>query len=128
MAFLMCITTTGFSMNIHFCGGELQDVAFFSGDTECSMMMEMKQAPACPMHAQVTKHCCQDKDLQIEADAPETFFGKSAELHPVWNLAAPEMNPAVPSSAEKALLASFTTYRPPPLQRDIPVLVQSFLL
>ncbi len=128
MAFLVCMTTTGFTMNIHFCGGKFQDVAFFSEETECTMMKEAKQKASCPMHAELTQPCCEDQDLSIDSSSHETFLIKTLQLqHELTAVPGPVESFQVPVLTAEFRL-SYTTYRPPPIDRDIPVFIQSFLL
>ncbi len=128
MAFLFLMTATGFSMNIHYCGGELKDIAFFSDEVECSMMAEMKMAKSCPMHDMVATDCCEDQDVQVAADSPESYVTQSISLQPDWEPAPTQEVLTFSGRTSPELLRSYTTYRPPPIDRDIFVLVQSFLL
>lgn len=128
MVILVLISTTGFTMNIHFCGGELQGIAINSGEVDCNMMAEARKAAPCPMHAVQSTDCCEDQDVTLEPDSPETFLAKFQMAEIEWQ-AAPTQTWVIPVVIRSdAFLISWTTYRPPPIDRDIPVLVQSFLL
>jgi hypothetical protein len=126
-AILLLITGTGFSMNIHYCGGNLQDISFFNEGSECEMMVSMKKK-ACPMHEAVSTDCCEDQDVVLEADSPDAFIATSPDLKFSW-VAIPA--PSFVYDTERLAEVSYSiysTYRPPPITKDIPVLVQSFLL
>jgi hypothetical protein len=68
LAVLVIISSTSFTVGIHFCMGEASDVAVFSSATEC----EMQQALP-PCHRQHKSSCCDD----------ETITHKSEDLKPV---------------------------------------------
>lgn len=127
MAFLLLITGTGFSMTVHYCAGEIRDVSFTGENIECEMMANM-QKNACPMHTQATSSCCEDQDLTLEGDSHESYLVKT--FNPGADLVAiptpPVMLPVIPATQDNHTF-SFT-YRPPPPDSEIFLLVQSFRL
>lgn len=51
LALLLFVSSTGFSMDVHFCKGEIESVSFFGKATPCEMMKEKE--PVQELHA-----CC----------------------------------------------------------------------
>jgi hypothetical protein len=122
------ITGTGFSMNIHYCGGEMQDIAFWSNEVTCEMMAAAKKANPCPMHAVVASDCCENKDIEVKAEDPESYLTSTIHISLDWTAVTTSSitySVDLPHLSEKFV---YNTYRPPPIERDIPVLVQSFLI
>lgn len=62
---LVLFASTSFMVGIHFCGGNVQDISFFSPADKC---MNEKQIPPC--HKHLSKSCCED----------ESFFHAGQEL------------------------------------------------
>ena len=52
MAFLMFFTSAGFTMDMHYCGGELKSVSFFGKAKTCHDMAGENETPKkdCPHH------------------------------------------------------------------------------
>ncbi len=128
MACLVLLSTTGFSMNLHFCGGQMQDVSFFGDEVECSMMQKVQDKPSCPMHAMKAMDCCKDQDLNIDSKSPETLFVKNLELHNSLSLAVLPVEQEMLSPVLTRSIIPLLPYRPPPADREIIILVQSFLI
>lgn len=128
LAFLLMITGTGFSVNIHYCGGEMQDIAFLDDEVVCDMMAAAQKAKPCPMHTVAASDCCENQDIVVNAEDPETYLSSNVNISQDWTAV---LTPSFTYSVDIPDLSKqfvFNTYRPPPIDRDIPVLVQSFLL
>lgn len=131
MALLVLVSTTGFTVSAHFCGGEFQQIAFFGQAESCEA--HVKQLPPC--HHQDTgaeaekKSCCEDQTIVKDGQESlkETVVLK--ELKPDLTYIA------VVASFLLAIISTSTPYSfkfhhysPPLIERNIPVFVQSFLL
>lgn len=131
VALLILVSTTGFAMNAHFCGGELQNVAFFKQAEPCKE--HTKQLSSC--HHQNTsdaetgkKACCEDQTVINDG---QELLAKSITL----KVPKPDLTSiVVVASFVFAVTPTSTQYFsnshhiPPLIERDIPVLVQSFLI
>ncbi|XCF07440.1 hypothetical protein ABI125_06175 [Tamlana crocina] len=64
MAVLVLITTTSFTIDMHYCGDTLVKMALFKKAKDCGMEMEK---PSADEGCSITKkNCCDDKQLSIE--------------------------------------------------------------
>ncbi len=132
MALVILVSTTGLAMSEHFCGGELQDIAFFGQAKVCEA--HVKQVPPCH-HEQVAtgaqvnkKSCCEDKTVisQQQETLAQTVL---KELQPDLSFVAVIASYLLVLTSEHTpQVAQHTNYIPPLIEYDIPVLVQSFLL
>ena len=129
----MLFTATGFSMQAHSCGGEWQDVAFYSQAEECPVKDQL--SPSCQSKQQAgedeaTMPCCENHNYQLEQH--DETLGRAAV-----KVAKPELKlivlanyafvlPLLQESPAPNVIPE--AYQHPPIARDIPVFVQSFLL
>lgn len=129
MALLVLVSTTGFAMNAHFCGGELQRLAFSESDEVCA-----KHTPQPPCHQQTAGHenqpepCCQDQQILSEPDQSLAETVSWSKLMSVMWVAEVVFYLVAGTPISDQSTDFFSCYSPPPLERDIPVLVQSFLI
>ena len=75
MAFLIFLTSAGFSIDMHFCG---QDLKSFSLTGKAKNCFELAKSGTCAMHKKMTtvkvacemskKDCCHNKTLYLKAD------------------------------------------------------------
>lgn len=133
LTFVVLVSSTGISVGMHLCGGELEDLSFFGAKADCPMEQQQQKLPSChnePAPDNAASACCDDHTLLLEqadaaADSSAQLLTKSLDLKfvaafkvVILQLFAPE--------AEQA--SAYALYKSPPIARDIPVLVQSFLL
>jgi hypothetical protein len=128
LAVLVLVSSSSFTVNMHLCGGELQSVSIIEDAASCPMEVQLP-----PCHRNMAKQksdCCQDSHLAFE--------GKD------FNYAFKEFKDVITSGSEVSVIlpyimevvetelvltaADFLPYKPPIVQRDIPVLIQSFLI
>lgn len=134
MAVLVLVSTTSFTLTAHFCGDELQDIAFFDAAESCEA--HMAQIPPChgehdagPKNHLKKKNCCEEQAL---INNSEEFLKDSIIL----KIFSPDSNfiSFVASFLFSSLwpqidhFVPYSNYAPPLIERDISVLVQSFLL
>lgn len=118
LALTLLLATTGMTLNKHYCMGRLVSVAVNESAAPCSENGEPVQMP-----------CCEDvsEELKVEEVAQASFdFNATPDLYQLaivtyFLLDAPLV------SVEQGQV-KFQNYSPPPPDRDIPVLVQSFLI
>lgn len=131
LALLMIISSTGLTLAAHICKGE-KEVAFFKQEQDCCAKKALP--PHCAAQSaeqeEIPADCCEDvhfsaevpeagnKSLRLENQQPVQFIARFTAAYLVA-LLQPE------TEAENI---NYTDYPPPVTVRDIPVLVQSFLL
>ncbi|HEY9560264.1 MAG TPA: hypothetical protein VIR29_05685 [Anseongella sp.] len=137
MALLIMVVTTGFSISQHFCQGELLAFALFGKAEPCEMAMTQNDLPPC--HNQdntdrsdssfAKKPCCENHDAAVAGQDTPTLLKNADNLVPSVKFFAAFtyifFQDYLPSRDKDAF---FAEYRPPLIERDIPVLIQSFLI
>ena len=134
MALMMLTTSIGFAMDLHYCQGNLKSISFFSKAKKCHDMVAMTN---CSHHQEQQEQsqscseeedCCQNETFQFQSNqekAIQTFdFVVNKQLQQF--LTAYVM--VLTMSFDEIDTIPYTYYKPPLIHRDIPVLVQSFLL
>ena len=126
MAFLVLFSTMSFTINEHYCGGDLQDTSFFVKAATCGMEMDVKASiEGC---VTVKDNCCNEvvkivqgqEELQVNYTnlAFQQQFFLTSFHHSYLDLF---------SNVESKLVAS-STYIPPLIVRDIQLLDDVFLI
>jgi hypothetical protein len=130
---LKLLSSTSFTFGMHFCMGQLESIALFAGAEPCEMAQQKSPCsthqhdPDCK-HQQVTKKgCCEDHTVVIEGHE---------DLTQVSKIAVPDFQMVAVLYAVVSFIFSTTSvdhysyndYSPPLIDRDIPVLVQSFII
>ncbi|MFD2247753.1 HYC_CC_PP family protein [Pontibacter ruber] len=131
LTFVVLVSSTGMVVGMHICGGELQDLTFFGTKADCPMEQQKEKLPAChKVPAKDKADCCDDHTLVFEhADA--TSDSKALLLTKALDhkfVAAFKVVILQLFAPEEAVESTYASYSPPSIARDIPVLVQSFLL
>ncbi len=134
MAILMFTTSAGLAIDMHYCKGDLQSVSFFSKAKSCHEKAKTshchKAKKAC--HSKNKEHlaeddnCCDNQSYVFQLDTDyEIFVDSSSE-----NKVDFHKNDAPISLLDhKSFYAkNYKNYKPPSLDRDHIVLIQSFLL
>lgn len=141
MAFLMLFSSTSFAIDMHYCGGELKSINLFRKAKTCHELSGDSEKPMkdCPHHKKMMvdkkacpedKGCCSNKTVQLESDqdhkvqANDILISKQLKQFVIAYV-------AVFIETDYRLereVANFAYYRPPLIQKDIPVLNQAFLL
>lgn len=130
LSLLVLISTSSFAMNMHLCMGEVENLAFFSPAEPCELSVDdmacHNEIPE-PIDHLVNTGCCDDREILIEGQDELEVTGAAStyDLQLAAILYAVVLRPWVPAAANTD---SFVKYTPPLIERDIPVLVQSFLL
>ncbi|WP_242916481.1 HYC_CC_PP family protein [Pontibacter liquoris] len=132
LALLLLVSSTGLSVGMHFCGGKIQDFSFFGKAESCPMEKKQQTLPAChqpPKQTVKADSCCQNHTFVVQRLDAGT--DTKINLHKILDLKFVAAFQAVILqlfAPEAALKPTYALYASPPLARDIPVLVQSFLL
>jgi hypothetical protein len=128
LALLVLVSSSSFMVNMHFCGGHVQSVSLIEEATPCPMELQL---PPCHKKMAVKKSgCCEDKQVVFEGKD----FNAQVQVFSMFSLEAINWVATLPMIMEviqfnEALaFSNQTPYKPPIVERDIPVLVQSFLI
>ncbi len=63
MAIVVLLSTTSFTINMHYCGDTLMDTAVFHKAETCGMEMENPSSKDCSV---TKKNCCSDEQIVID--------------------------------------------------------------
>jgi len=136
LAFLIFFTSVGFSIDMHFCGTDLKSISFTGKAKNC---FELAASSTCVKHKKIApmegacekskKDCCHNKTLHFQADLtpdiPASTFLITNQLQDfIVTFVAIFIN----KKSWEYSLPTFVHYKPPLITKDIPILVQSFLL
>jgi hypothetical protein len=117
---------------MHLCGGKLRDLSFFGQAPACPMEQKQSALPPChaPPEDQKQKQCCEQHQLVLQgidevSNTKTQHLTKAPELKVLAAVQAFIRHFMAPAGDPKP---AYALYASPPIARDIPVLVQSFLL
>ncbi|MDH3710413.1 MAG: hypothetical protein OER04_11020 [Cyclobacteriaceae bacterium] len=122
LALLLMVSTSGLTINKHYCLGFLKDISILHEASSCMAEMNL-QEEECPME------CCEETSESVMVDDFKQA-GFNTNLAPDLKLIAVISH----FLADAQLISSeishnhFQYYSPPLIDRDIPIMVQSFLL
>jgi hypothetical protein len=128
LAVLVLVSSSSFTLNMHLCGGSLQSVSLIEDATPCPMEVQLP-----PCHKNIAKQksdCCQDSHFAFEGkDFNYSFqdLNNVTSLHSDYSVVLPYLMEVVETELASAA-SDYLPYKPPILERDIPVLTQSFLI
>jgi hypothetical protein len=133
LALLVLVSSTGFSVGVHFCAGEIRDLSFYGEASECLMEQKKETLPPCHAPEKETSpsgSCCEDHQLVVEpleiANGTKALaLTKAVDLK---FIAAVKVVILQLFAAQEGVKPAYALYTSPPIARDIPVLVQSFLI
>ena len=128
LALLVLVSSSSFMVNMHFCGGHVQSVSLIEEAAVCPMEVQL---PPCHKKMAVKKSgCCEDKQVAFEGKDFNTQVQDFSML--TWQsinwVATLPMIMEVIQVNESLTFSNHTPYKPQIVGRDIPVLVQSFLI
>lgn len=128
LAMLVLVSSSSFMVNMHFCGGQMQSVSLIEEATPCPMEVQL---PPCHKKMEIKKSgCCEDKHITFEG---KDFNAKVQDFSLLnwqainWVASLPVIMEVIQID-EALAFANHIPYKPPIVERDIPVLKQSFLI
>lgn len=131
LTLLVLVSSTGLSVAMHLCGGELRDINLFGGTNDCPMEQQHQETPP-PCHETPASDadCCEDHTLVVERlqDATDTKAQLLAKQFDIKFIAAIKVVVLQLYEQHVQQKPKYALYASPPITRDIPVLVQSFLI
>ncbi|CAG5082077.1 HYC_CC_PP family protein [Parvicella tangerina] len=149
MAILMLITSSGLSMDVHFCRGEFINFSFFGEAEPCEMALKQEEktpvkeethscchakkaekveVETCSHTSEIKGNCCHNESFSIDtSDAYEVeqftldFTNLIVEIPQIYTV-------ELAFNSFKSELNYFHYYHPPPISRDIQALHQVFII
>ncbi len=129
MALLVLISSLGFTINKHYCGGELQEIAINADVDPCPMCKAKEAVPACHDTSNENNACCENEQDKVKTS--EFNMAKKAEKQLINDFQFVAFTYVLLTDIHATDVASnsfYKDYSPPLIDHDIPVEVQSFLL
>jgi hypothetical protein len=124
LALLVLVSSTSFMIGIHFCGGEIQNLAIFTKADSCE-----KERSLPPCHRHTKAPCCEDKTVIHKGD---DFKSAAGHLHIEAPAPVDIDQPLVPLAEviPSSLVSHIQdhNYDPPLRSGDITVEQQVFLI
>lgn len=137
MALLMLLSSTGFSMDVHYCQDQLKGVSLIGKAKTCH---DKPDSPACHKakkscdHKNGTskvdeKNCCHNESIVIEKSVDEATNAQIAALTDLnLDFAAAFVAVYIYSFHIESDYQSFEDYKPPLPDRDFQLIYQTFLI
>ncbi|MCB0523423.1 MAG: hypothetical protein H6576_03485 [Lewinellaceae bacterium] len=142
LAFSMFFSSKGFLVDMHYCRGTLKSVSFIGKARNCHDLARAAShhKSGCRHHQKVVqkssgcaddKNCCSNKTVHIQSDQDQQAPGYadlalSISFQPFVLYSPPTLSLGGLTPDRETLI--FEHYKPPLIPRDIPVLMQSFLI
>jgi hypothetical protein len=127
----MLASNIGLTMNTHFCGGHAMKstVSVGASQLDCGMgtmdQIEIRSQPV--VSSYTPEPCCKNDHQEIQVDKKATCQKASVELNQTF-LVAIIHTFIQPLIFIARVDVNHPNYSPPPLTRDIAVLIQTFLI
>ena len=128
LAAIMLISSIGITVNMHVCGGQVQSIALFVKAQTCKEEV-VKPCHGVDLH-QKRAGCCEEKSLVVKGKVTNAEVVKPIQVSSSFYLIG-IIAPVLYSihAADPAVSAiAYKQYKPPLIERDVTVLVQSFLI
>ena len=127
LASLVLIASIGVTVNLHLCAGQIQSAALFVKAQPCKDVQK-------PCHG--TEHhskkqgCCEEKSIVVKGKETTAEVKVATSISPSFNLIAVILPVLYSIINTDSVVATprYAHYKPPLIQRDITVFVQSFLI
>jgi len=123
LALFVLVSATSFTIDKHLCMGRVQSVAILHDAAPCAMEMMAADGMS------AMEGCC--KDLQTKIEGNEYNFKNvkqiGIEYQSLWVAELPRLIETIDLD-RAASFASHILYKPPLIDQDVPVLIQSFLI
>ena len=140
MALLLLLSSSGLTMDLHFCQGHLKRVNFIGKAKTCAEMALMvehcskKKAKSCHSKAKSCtggeSHdgCCDNKAVVLDLDIEKADFLDVNSSDLKENTAVVAIDKFILSNENQLKKVAFRHYKPPLPTTDIYILFESFLL
>jgi len=120
LSVLILWSTTGMTLHKHYCMGQLQEVTAYQKAKSCMEKMGLEKP--CPVG------CCETTSEELKVE-DLTKLDVSFEFKPYLSTAV-EVESFIydVNVPDEPTYPRYLNYKPPLLDRDVPILVQSFLI
>ena len=127
LASLVLVASFGVTLNLHLCAGKVQSVALFIKAKPCK---DVKKPCHGTEHHSKRSGCCEEKTIVLKGRETNALVTSTTQIKPSFNLIAVILPVLYSIIDVESLIATprYAHYKPPFIQRDITVLVQSFLI
>ncbi len=126
MAMVVLVSTMSFTVDMHYCGNTLVDVALYKEAKTCGMGQQVSNSITCSIMAK--KSCCTDKQLTFDGqDELQNSFDKITLKQQAFVAMFYYSYINLFEGLENNVI-SFREYPPPFLIKDIHVLNETFLI
>ena len=128
LAVFVLMSSISHSINFHICGGKIQSMAIFG------------QAKTCEEHASICHHdenkaaleqkeCCENATILLDSDKNVSKVTQKVAVEDFQFVFLPVRDLILQANPQISFApATFLNYKPPLIERDITVLVQTFLI
>ncbi|WP_428743283.1 HYC_CC_PP family protein [Tenacibaculum sp.] len=124
MALLVLLSTISFTIDMHYCGDTLVDVAIFHKAKSCGMDMEHTNTD----YSVINKNCCSEKQITVKGqDELNTSFD-NLTLHQQQFVALFVYTYVNLFEDNNENVTSFRSYRPPLVIKQIYKLDETYLI
>lgn len=126
LSLVILFTSIGFTVSSHICGGKRVKTEFGLMMSDVSCGMEISEN-SCSSEEYMESNCCQNQFQTIQMN--EDYSQPLTEIVSPTNFIITfivALFSILPNTTIQTIF--FRDYLPPPLVRDIPVLIQSFLI
>jgi len=125
LTFVMLFSTMSYTMNMHYCGDTLVEIAIFHKAKGCGMEIEKPSSEGCYI---TKKNCCDDKQLAIEGqDELQLQVDKISFEQQVF-IASFVFNYINLFEGLDKNVSSFEEYKPPLVVRQIFKIDETYLI
>ena len=127
---LVLVASSGIAIDRHLCMGELQSISVLGASKSCSQQSSMD----CANHQNTDdesskKGCCDNETEYVSGiDLQVTLHIQVENVVPSILLPFSIATLEIPEIKSTPNLVRFQNFHPPPIVKDIPVFVQSFLI
>ena len=137
LALMVLVSSMSYNIDFHYCQGELKSFSLFGKAKNCHEMASKmaschhkKQVDEKPMAcSEGDNNCCNNKTVYFESDFDEQVVNlDSLSLESLSFVVAFKHSSFYDLYEVIKDLIPFERYKPPLIQKDIPVLFESFLL
>ena len=130
LASTVSLSSSGFVIQKHYCQDELKEYSLYWKTSGCEN--HTKKKPACPFHPEPVseeKGCCENETEIVKLEQAYTISSFDFSVFDIQHLVGPVIpRVKIGFAGSEIYISHFLTYKPPPLVRNFPVSLQTFLL
>lgn len=136
MAILILVSSIGFTIDQHFCGGQLKSFSLIGKAKDCYELATGEKQLSCPNHnidsfkglSISKKRCCENRTEHFQSDTEVPSSISNILNVDTQQFIVAYISVFITRSLLIPLNGVHLSYKPPIIYSDIPILIQSFLL